>query len=88
MPDLACVLPAEPLFEERKAVVTGAKDVPAEAAAPMEGAGEPKEEKPDQDKEPVLPGIPEFWLNALRANAMVADHVRALSPQPTKADCA
>ena len=60
---------AAPLYEERKAIVNGTKDVPA-----------PKEEEgateANQDEEgPVPPGIPEFWLGVLRANRVIGESV-------------
>jgi hypothetical protein len=72
---------AAPLYEERKAIVTGEKEAPAgeeggaapkpaeAAAAPKVAAGEPEEEEPP-------PGIPDFWLSAMRANPVLAEHVR------------
>lgn len=60
---------AAPLYEERKAIVNGTKDVPAPKEE--EGTTEPK-----QDEEgPVPPGIPEFWLGVLRANRVIGESV-------------
>ncbi len=78
---MAC---AAPLYEERKQIVTGAKDVePEQAAAPKEpaakGAGAKAPEKGQGEEEEEVPaGIPDFWLSAMRANPQLADHVRAL----------
>lgn len=56
---------AAPLYEERKAIVNGEKEVPA----PKEAEGEAKEE------EGVPAGIPEFWLGVLRANRVIGESV-------------
>ncbi len=57
---------AAPLYEERKAIVNGEKEVPA----PKEAEGETKEEE-----EGVPAGIPEFWLGVLRANRVIGESV-------------
>ena len=77
---------AAPLYQERKQIVTGTKDVPeqpAEAAAPKPAAGGGAGEAgaPKAEQEEVPQGIPDFWLNALRANPMLAEHVRG-APSP------
>ena len=64
--------------------MTGAKDVPEQpgkAAAPKPAAGGgAKAPGKEEEEEEVPPGIPDFWLSALRANPMLAEHVRALYP--------
>ena len=79
---------AAPLYDERKAVVTGEKDAPAgeEAAAPKPAEGgaaaaaaEPKQAGEPEEEAP--PGIPDFWLSAMRANPVLAEHVRP-NPNP------
>ena len=67
-----------PLYDERKAIVTGEKEAPADEAGPKAAGGEaaaaPAEPKPAEEEVP--PGIPDFWLSALRANPILAEHVR------------
>ena len=65
---------AAPLYEERKAIVNGTKDVPA--SKEEEGATGAK-----QDEGPVPPGIPEFWLGVLRANRVIGESVSYLECQ-------
>ena len=66
---------AEPLYETRKAIVTGKEEAPApaegaEALAPDEGA---------EDGEEVPAGVPEFWLNVLRNCEDTAEQVRSVA---------
>lgn len=66
---------AAPLYEERKAIVNGTKDVPAPKEE--EGATEANED----EEGPVPPGIPEFWLGVLRANRVIGESVSCLQCQ-------
>ena len=65
-------------------MVLGKKEVPAEYAdrseEAEEGAPEPAAAKtePGKDEEPVAPGIPGFWLGAMRAHPLISEHVRLL----------
>ena len=34
--------------------------------------------EPGKDEEPVAPGIPGFWLGAMRAHPLISEHVRLL----------
>lgn len=54
---------AEPLYVKRKAVVTGSEEPPAVTTS--------EEMSTEQDDQADVPaGIPEFWLNVLRANTI------------------
>ena len=72
---------AVPLYAERSEVVLGKKDVPIEYAQRGEEEGQaakPEPEEPKEDQGPVPPGIPEFWLGAMRAHPLISEHVRFL----------
>ncbi|KAK9834585.1 hypothetical protein WJX74_005210 [Apatococcus lobatus] len=54
----------EPLYVKRRAVVTGAEEPPAVTTS--------EELSTEQDDQADVPaGIPEFWLNVLRANSVI-----------------
>ena len=64
-------------------MVLGKKEVPgeyaerdeeAEEGAPKQAAGKAE---PEKDEEPVAPGIPGFWLGAMRAHPLISEHVRS-----------
>ena len=80
-PLLTGTVHAEPLYKERNEVVLGKKEVPAEYAdrseEASEGALEPAATKgePEKDEEGVAPGIPGFWLGAMRAHPLISEHV-------------
>ena len=59
---------AEPLYTKRAAVVMGAEEPPV-----VETAEELSTEQDDQADVP--PGIPDFWLNVLRANPLTQSRV-------------
>lgn len=59
---------AEPLYAKRAAVVTGAEEPPATTTS-EELATE------QDDQADVPPGIPDFWLNVLRANPLTQSKV-------------
>ena len=59
---------AEPLYAKRAAVVTGAEEPPA-----ITTSEELATEQDDQADVP--PGIPDFWLNVLRANPLTQSKV-------------
>ena len=62
------MLRAEPLYAKRAAVVTGAEEHPVATTA--------EELSTEQDDQAdVPPGIPEFWLNVLRANPITQSKV-------------
>lgn len=71
--DEECRAPAEPLYEKRKAIVTGAEEAPA----PAEGEEAPAPAEAEEEGEEVPAGVPEFWLNVLRNNEDTAEQVRA-----------
>ena len=61
-------LRAEPLYAKRAAVVTGAEEPPAES--------KPEGASTEQDDGGAVPaGIPDFWLNVLRANCVTQSKV-------------
>ena len=68
-------------------MVLGKKEVPAEYADRGEDAEEGAAEQaaakaePKKDEEPVAPGIPGFWLGAMRAHPLISEHV-SLPPAP------
>ena len=65
-------------------MVLGKKEVPEEYADSGKEAeeGVPEQpaakEEPKKDEEPVAPGIPGFWLGAMRAHPLISEHVRLL----------
>lgn len=67
-----CTSAAAPLYEERKAIINGDKEVPVPK--------EDEEGEPNEDEGPVPAGIPEFWLGVLRANRMLGESVRFSFP--------
>lgn len=85
---LTGTLHADPLYKERSDVVLGKKEVPAEYAdrseETEEGAPEQAAAKaePEKDEEPVAPGIPGFWLGAMRAQPLISEHVRVSAVPP------
>ena len=72
---------ADPLYKERSEVVLGKKEVPVEYADRSEEAGEgapepaAAKEEAESDQEP---GIPGFWLGAMRAHPLISEHVSHL----------
>ena len=61
---MAATANAEPLYAKRKAVVTGSEEPPAVTTS--------EELSTEQDDEADVPsGIPEFWLNVLRAHSVI-----------------
>ena len=82
-------------------MVLGKKEVPeeyadsgkeAEEGAPEQAAAK---QEPEKGEEPVAPGIPGFWLGAMRAHPLISEHVRLLRshsishhpPQPSSSSC-
>lgn len=64
---------AEPLYVKRKAVVTGSEEPPAVTTS--------EEMSTEQDDQADVPaGIPEFWLNVLRANTITQAKVSTWEP--------
>jgi len=79
---------ADPLYKERSEVVSGKREVPVEYAERSKDKedGEPDQAaakgEPDEDQGPAAPGIPEFWLGAMRAHPLISEHVRYLPSIP------
>lgn len=61
---------AEPLYQKRKLIVTGAEEAP-----PAE-VGDVVPILEEASDEEVPPGIPQFWLNVLRNNEDIVEQVR------------
>ena len=70
-------------------MVSGKREVPVEYAERSKDKedGEPDQAaakgEPDKDQGPSAPGIPEFWLGAMRAHPLISEHVRYLPSIPT-----
>jgi len=72
-----------PLYEKRSKIVNGVEEPTEEevAAGKEDGEEQPeesknkKEEKPEEESAESMKGIPEFWLSAMKNNALLAETI-------------